>query len=431
MANRSKTKNDTAWEILFEQYNILENIKRNEQFIISSTQINKVRESRLMAKFDQFTYLPRIFRANRLSILPISRSEYLIAPFVTHYDVIYDSDLETIYLPLPFGIQTIDQSNIYSEAIALNCAFNIGMIDDVAGEETRHTISGRMSTGNFDFIINSSITGKFNHMIGVNGAQCEIDGGFEGSYSFLLIEAKNYKVKDFLVRQLYYAYRLWSDKLSKRVIPVLMTFSQDTFDFFIYEFITKTDYSSLQLIQQKKYAIAQELITIDDIYTVFARVRIVSEPADIPFPQADSFERVVDLLSQLTIGVLTKDEITEKYQFKARQTDYYTRAGKYLGLIDQYIDPITQDITFKLTEDGQQLLKQKHKQKTLGLIQKILEHRVFHDAFQKLRMGRKPTKEEISSLISSNVGNIGGETIPRRASTVRGWIEWIWKQIED
>ena len=77
MTSMDESKNDKAWEQLFDKYNILEQINRRGQFIISSAQINEVRESRLMAKFDQSVNLPRIFRDDRLSILPVSRSKYI------------------------------------------------------------------------------------------------------------------------------------------------------------------------------------------------------------------------------------------------------------------------------------------------------------------------------------------------------------------
>lgn len=37
-------------------------------------------------------------------------------------------------------------------------------------------------------------------MINVINFQCEIDGGFEIDDCFILIEVKNYKVEDFLIR---------------------------------------------------------------------------------------------------------------------------------------------------------------------------------------------------------------------------------------
>ncbi|WP_287521897.1 type II restriction enzyme [Okeania sp. SIO2C2] len=73
------TKNDVAWEKLFEKYQILEEVNKNGLFKIEASQINQERESRLMAKFDHVVNLPEIFKENCLSILPISRSQYIIS----------------------------------------------------------------------------------------------------------------------------------------------------------------------------------------------------------------------------------------------------------------------------------------------------------------------------------------------------------------
>ena len=72
MSNSTKTKNDSAWEKLFKQHKIIENIKRDGQFIINSRAINEFREARLMTKFDYRSNLPTLFQENQLSILPIN-----------------------------------------------------------------------------------------------------------------------------------------------------------------------------------------------------------------------------------------------------------------------------------------------------------------------------------------------------------------------
>jgi hypothetical protein len=107
-----------------------------------------------------------------------------------------------------------------------------------------------MSTKSFDFNIINSFANK-PYPIKVEKSQCEIDAGFESNKNFILIEAKNYAIDDFLIRQLYYPYRLWSKKITKKVIPVLMTYSNDIFSFFIYEFSKDEDYNSLKLREQK------------------------------------------------------------------------------------------------------------------------------------------------------------------------------------
>ncbi|NEP78206.1 MAG: translation elongation factor [Okeania sp. SIO3C4] len=411
------TKNDVAWERLFEKYQILEEVNKNGFFKIEASQINQERESRLMAKFDHVVNLPEIFKDNFLSILPISRSQYIIGHFHIHLPVKYHSKFESIPWQFPREIETIDYTNLYSESSALLCAFNIGIIDDLVGSKTKFTVSGRMSTGTFDFYIKNSIN-NHSYSINVANSQCEIDAGFETNDRLILIEAKNYKVEDFLIRQLYYPYRLWSKKIGKRVVPVLMTYSNDIFSFFIYEFVDISDYNSITLVENKNYTIASDKIQRSDIDWLLAQIKIIPEPPKIPFPQANKLERLIDLISLLLENDLTSDEITENYQFDERQTYYYTSAGKYLELITK------QGKTFKLTNQAKDIFCQRHKLKYLKLIEKILEHKVFNQAFKlSLEIAHIPSKKQISLLLSESNLKVGDTTRERRASTVKSWIE--------
>lgn len=421
--SKNKTKNDLAWEILFEKHQILDRIEKNGIFEIEAAQINKERESRLMAKFDHYVNLPQIFKNNHLSILPISRSKYVIGQFKTHFPVEYNPDLETTNYEFLPDLESIDETNLYSEFSALLCAFNLGIINDLIGEDSLFTVSGRMSTGCFDFNIINSTT-KQPYLVKVENSQCEIDAGFESKNYFLLIEAKKYLVDDFLIRQLYYPYRLWSQKLNKTVIPILMTYSNDIFSFFIYKFERDIDYNSLVLVEQKNYAIAPEEIHQSDVDSIWKNIQLVPEPLNIPFPQANSFERLVDLLSLLLEKDLTKDEITENYEFDSRQTYYYTAAGRYLGLIEQDKN------IFSLSSEARIILGNKQKTKNLALIKKILEHQVFYEVFKlTLNTGEIPSEKPIADIMSQCNLNISNSTKERRASTVRGWIFWIWNQI--
>lgn len=430
MSKSKKTANDKAWEILFERHKILEEVDKNGCFEIASDEINKERESRLMAKFDHSVNLPEIFRYNRLSILPISRSKYVIGQFATHCQVGYDSQIEVMPVEFPAEIESIDYTNLYSESSALHCAFNIGIIDDLVGEKTAYTVSGRMSTESFDFNIINSIANK-PYSIKVKNSQCEIDAGFESDNYFVLIEAKNYAIDDFLIRQLYYPYRLWSKKITKKVIPVLMTYSNDVFSFFIYDFSNDQDYNSLKLREQKNYTIAPEEIQRSDVDRVFNNIKVIAEP-DVPLPQADKFERVVDLLSLLLEKDLTKDDITENYEFDRRQTDYYTNGGVYLGLMEKHKDSIIKKTIFRLTSEGRSILHKRPKLKYIDLINKILEKKVFYLVFElTLKQGGIPPEDTICKIISVIRTDLNSTTIKRRYSTVRGWILWILSQIKD
>ena len=54
----NKSKNDIAWEQIFEKYHILDKLANHERVSISSTDINSYREARLMTKFDHRSQLP-------------------------------------------------------------------------------------------------------------------------------------------------------------------------------------------------------------------------------------------------------------------------------------------------------------------------------------------------------------------------------------
>ncbi len=430
---KTKSKNDIAWEKLFEKYSILDEITQKGSFQIDSSKINEFRESRLMAKFDHSANLPKIFKDHQLSILPISRSKYIIGHFDTYLNVKYDQDLESTHVDFPKEIETIDYTNLSSESSVLICAFNTGIIENLLDtNQVFYTVYGRMSTGDFQFSIRNKKNQTY-YDINVDSSQCEIDAGFESEKYFLIVEAKMYDVDDFLVRQLYYPYRLWTNKIPahKQVIPVLMTYSNSSniFKFFIYGFDDVSDYNSIKLVKQKNYVISPESISREEISNIFAHIDIISEP-DVPFPQADKFERVVDLLTILRDKELTKDEITANYQFDIRQTDYYTAAARYLGLINKYLN--SGEIVFRLTTVGSGLITRRHKLKILKLIQKILEHEVFYKTFSSTLIdGKIPTKDEICEIMSGCKLDINGKTIIRRSSTVRGWIEWILSMISD
>ena len=191
--------NDTAWQILFDKYDILGNIERNGQFIISSNQIKEFREPRLMTKFDHKINLPTIFADNRLAILPISRGDYVISSFSAYIE--FEPPVNDVQrVSIPAHIQSLMPQFLVSEAIALNCANACGILSDFLEDEALvPTVSGRMSSGNFGFDIETDSGVK---RIDVANSQIEIDAAYEGINCLSLFEAKRDLSDDFLVRQL-------------------------------------------------------------------------------------------------------------------------------------------------------------------------------------------------------------------------------------
>ena len=424
----NKTKNDIAWEKIFEKYCILDKLAKNERVSISSMEINQFREARLMTKFDHRSQLPKLFVDNKLSILPTSRGTYEIGTFETFCD--FDKeDVEITSIDFPTFLESIDYKDITSESIAINCAFVSKILHDFTGEENLlPTVCGRLGSSLFDFKITS---GENTFKINVENSQIEIDGGYEGDNSLNLIEAKNYISDDFLIRQLYYPYRLWSNKITKRVRPIFLTYSNGIFHLREYEFTTPELYNSIRLLQHKKYAVQEGTINIENIQNILDNTQVIEEP-ELPFPQADSFERVINLCELLKQrGFISKDNITHNYDFDHRQTDYYSNAAKYLGLIKVVRE--NQQIGCALTQNGFRIFNLPIVDRQLEFVKLILVHAAFRNTLKLyFDNGNVPTKDEVVEIMkNARLHNIDSDqTYKRRASTIISWINWILGLIE-
>jgi hypothetical protein len=427
----SKSKNDVAWEKIFEEYHIINKLKSSGHVLISSNDINKIgkREARLMTKFDHKSQLPKLFIDNKLSILPISRGSYIIGELETFHDFTED-EVEIKKIHFPYFLESLNHQDITSEATAINCAFISEIIQDFTNEYSLYpTVSGRMSSSSFDFNINSN-GGLFR--VNVGNSQIEIDGGYEGENFLSIIEAKNYISDDFLVRQLFYPYKLWIQKINKKVRPIFLTYTNGIFHFREYAFTDNEHYNSLQLVKQKKYVVQDGVMNVEIIQEISNNIIVENEP-EVPFPQANSFERVINLCELLHQKcTLTKEEITQSYDFDARQTDYYSNAGRYLGLLEYERE--NDAVICCLTEKGRNLFKLSIFHRQIEFVKLILSHTVFkHTLEVYFKHGFMPTKQEIVEIMhTSNLRNIDSEsTYLRRSSTIVSWINWIMNLIEE
>lgn len=420
--------NDTAWENLFDKYHILAEIERNGQFTISANQIKEFREPRLMTKFDHKVNLPTIFAENQLAILPVTRGDYVISSF-SAYKEFEQPSTDVQRISIPAHIQSLMPQFLVSEAIALNCANACGILEDFLEDEALvATVSGRMSSGEFNFNIDSA---SGTRAVSVTNSQIEIDAAYEGINYLSLFEAKRDLSDDFLVRQLYYPFRVWSNRVTKIVKPVFLIFSNGIFNLYQYQFDDPQNYNSLRLVKQKNYVIATE-ICLSDIENLLGTVPEVQEP-EISFPQADSMSRIINLIELLHEKPMTRNSITTEYAFDVRQTNYYTDAGRYLGLIDKGRDE-DNNILFQLSEKGHRIMNLAYRERQLAIVSQILEHKPFRETLKlRLQNGVMPDKNTIVRIMkNSNLYNIGAEsTYFRRSSTIIGWTNWILSIIDD
>lgn len=416
-----------AWKALIDKYNIIEEIKLNGCYHIKASQIKEFKEPRLMAKWDSTDSLPKILRENKINILPDSRSSYVLSDFILYQEIpeLDEHVTQMTHVELP-NYESIDISNISSEANAINVLLLTGILDDFLDtNDNVATFNGRMSTGEFDFVVNTFRNVK--RTVSVNNAQCEIDGGFENRDSIVIMEAKNVVHEDFHVRQLYYPYRLWKKKVNKPIRLVFSVYSNMIYRLFEYRFKDLEDYSSIELVKTKNYSLQDTTITLDDLCEVRAKTNIKTddnmEKTNIPFIQANSMERIISLLENLYENPMTVQQIAELMEFDLRQSDYYFNAGQYLGLFMKINDDRQKIVS--LTPLGIRVFKLNYKERQLKIVELILEHKIFVDFFDlMIETGEMPDKYDIESEMRKL--NVCGEgQIVRRASSVFGWLKWI------
>jgi hypothetical protein len=427
------SKLNTSWENLFSKHNILEEVKQSGRFIIEKEhfkQLSDKRQIRLLTKIDNSSQLPIVFKTNNLNILPLSRSKWIICSFEAfHY--LEDDEYDFVEVPIPHNIQSIDFSNITSESVAINVAYISGIIEDFVEEKVVPTIDGRMGSGTFEFQLNPKDIGQVTN-VKVNGAQIEIDAGYEGEKSFIIFEVKMNYSSDFLIRQLYYPYRRWSGKVNKPIRTIFLSYYDSVFDLYEYSFADENDYNSLRLVKKKTYFMRQ-----DNALNIKHEIGLISlEPEPkVPFPQADNFITILKLLSDMDeLGSIDSTHITNNYNLKSnreessgRQVSYYISACKYIGVVESYRE---NSVRYRLNYVGKSIIKKSRNEFKIELIKLLLKRHIFNQIYYNWILKNKfPTKEEIIQLISDKNFKKSKEmkdsTIKRRANTVYRWSKWI------
>lgn len=424
-----------SWKLIIEKYNIIDELKKNNLFHITANRIKEFREPRLMAKFDSSKNLPEIFINNSINILPVSRASYVLGHFKLYESfpelTDYNKKLPKIELE---EFETIDIERITSESNAINVLKISGILEDFLelkiGERLYPTFNGRMNSGEFEFVVETINDNREN--ISVKNAQIEIDAGFESETCIVIVEAKNVINDDFHIRQLYYPFRKWDNLVKKPVRLIFSIYSNMIFRMLEYEFADKKDYSSIRLVKQKFYTLEDTDITEEDLKHVYNSIRsedILTDElstTDIPFIQADSFERIISLLEAFyEKNNMTDMEIQELMQFTSRQAEYYCNAGKYLGIFEKGYNDKKIKVHY-LTKLGKEIFELNYKKRQLKLVEQILKHEIFRILFLKvLKEGEFPDKKFVSNLERKlNVTSKG--TSDRRAQTIIAWLKWIY-----
>ena len=79
--------------------------------------------------------------------------------------------------------------------------------------------------------------------------------------SLVIVEAKNSKTKNTIIRQLYYPYRQWYENTGKTVYPLFfekrIIKGEQIYYIWQYEFTNPLDYNSIHLVKSGRYRIVK------------------------------------------------------------------------------------------------------------------------------------------------------------------------------
>ena len=252
MGNSSK---DIPWLTIFDAYDIQNHDFDKEPFYITAKQIKTAcqdfkktaeKEVRILCYQAQKKDKPQVFNEKNLFLLPVKNGYYAIIkgqgytdiPEINSEPILYDAKLD-------FPIESSLVGN--SEMQHLDFAYATGMIEHFVGVGKLYlTIRGRKYTPEFSFRVRNTLVEQ-------KSVQTEVDAGYEGKNHVILIEGKNVKMKDVIIRQLYYPYRKWSKDTTKQVLPLFFEKRGFEYMFWMYEFTDEYDYNSIRLVKSARY----------------------------------------------------------------------------------------------------------------------------------------------------------------------------------
>lgn len=402
---------------------LLEKNEVNELILKNGFFINNGSYQRINFEYNHIANRPPILNERSLEYIQFTPDCYIIGNFDIFLklpSIIEISNIEFDYS----NFTTLVPFDVKSKISALLLAFHSGLLDDFVGEKLQITHSGCLPMQNYQFFIKSNKNQY--QRLSLRNFSTYVDGVFESDNKVVLVNSELYKTEDFLLKDLFLSYRYYYERTGKEIVNIYLTFSNDIFKLYEIRFDHPEIMNVANVIKYGGYKLSEDRITFSDILHVFSNVEIVNEDKSIPFPQANDFERIINIIEFLFEAELTLDEITSIYKFVDRQSKYYTDAAMYLSLVKTNFN--NDKKLFTLTETGEQIVTSKIKKKYLELVKKILEHEVFYKTIKMyIDTGQIPSKSEIVEIMrNSEVHNIRSDsTFIRRASTVQAWVKWI------
>ena len=247
-----------SWKKIFDDYRIYQHDFKKEPFYISADQIKKAcqnfgktseKEVRLLCTQTKREDRPDIFKEKGLFLLPIKNGCYCLVKGEGYVDVPNINKEIILYKSkLSFDLDTSKVGQ--SEMQHLDYAYASSLIKTFVNDNSLVlTIRGRKYTEKpFEFFVNKQ-------KIQVASVQTEVDAGYEGRDKVVLIEAKNIKTNNVIIRQMYYPFRKWERETKKQIINLFFQKEKDAYSIWQFEFENKEDYNSVKLRKAEKFKI--------------------------------------------------------------------------------------------------------------------------------------------------------------------------------
>ena len=211
---------------------------------------NNRKEIRILGNMIRRRNRPKFFKKENIFLLPSSNKEWVLLRGDGYFDPEYKDHFyksKIIDKAENFNLETLKGQSEGRYIHQINADGILG--DFIKDDKLIFTLSGR-KYATFAYK-------AFGHNLKCDGAQIEIDAGFETKNEVILIEAKTGEVGSEIIRQLYFPYKYVSSITQKKVRSIFMVVSNDrrSVSLFEYHFNNHT-YESIQLLKSEKYLIA-------------------------------------------------------------------------------------------------------------------------------------------------------------------------------
>jgi hypothetical protein len=364
------------------------------------------KEPRLMAKMDTLEDMPKIFTENNLFLLPVSRTRYVIVKGNGFHSL--ESSAKPTVHSTQFRFPT-SVEGVRSEGAFLDYAHSSGVLERFTGSERLYLVArGRRTTPSFKFDF-------YKTEVQVDGAQLELDGGYESPAgdTMISVEAKIGLPSSFNVRQLYYPFRTFGQKKPVRNLFFVYEPESMSYHFWEYQFVPESRYDAIRLAKQSSFQ-----VKVEDAVSVrtFRNVQVTIEQV----PQADSVDKIMAFPFRVAEGFDTSEKIKEAFGFTVRQSSYYRQAAEILGLVAMGRN------RYSLTDEGERYIRLPTEERVRQMCRLLLSYRLMGEIWAKLTVDSKAvvSREEVETMVKHKSG-LGGTTPPRRAQTIIAWFRWI------